>query len=240
VDVESRQGVISLGTSGAIRANVKNPTEPLPENFFCYQAVPGGGLLLGEAYSNIGSLWAFLAALFKISVEELIARGLARLRQSEDSLPILIPFLYGERSPYWDEGLSLEWQGVRPHHQSDDFLASAVAAVLTGIYGGSSRLREAIPQLEGLKSGSRLLENPDLAQWVANASGVRLAVDMTVDASLWGAVRLAGNRAPLGPAQEIIFEPEPVDRGLWEERLDRQERAAKAQIERMGDDHKDA
>ncbi len=228
-------GVLSLGTSGALRAQIKRPPAALKPNFFCYRGVSGTGYLLGEAYSNVGSLLAFIADWQRVSVPELITRGLRRLAAGRTRLPRLIPFAVGERSPYWRETLRLEWRGVQPEHQPDDFMAATMAALLTVLYGGSRRLRASGLTLNTLRSASRLLAAPELAQWVANATGFPLSVEEGMDASLAGALRMAARDTwqefpPNAPRQQRYVEPTEHDVAYWEENLAVLDLAAQEQL----------
>ena len=229
----SHHGVLSLGTSGALRVQVEHPPAALEPNFFCYRGV--SGYLLGEAYSNMGSLLAYSADRQGVPVPELIARGLGRLARGRGHLPRLIPFRVGERSPYWREGLHLQWLGVRPEHGAEDFMAATVAALLTVLYGGSRRLKARVPHLETLRSASGLLAEPELAQWVANATGLALSVEEGADASLTGALRTAAGDAgrkfaPNSPRQRRCLEPAADDGAYWEENLAALDRAATKQL----------
>ena len=87
VQAEDGQGVLSLGTSGAIRTNLRQPPWPLASNFFCYRALAADEYLLGEAYSNIGSLLALVADQCQVSVADLMERGLRRLKH-EGHMPL--------------------------------------------------------------------------------------------------------------------------------------------------------
>lgn len=230
-------GVISLGTSGAVRVNVSTPPGVLTSNFFCYRAIGNTGFLLGEAYSNIGNLWELLARQYHISVGELVERGLGRIRRSTQDIPLLLPFLYGERSPYWNEQLYPQWIGVDSRHTTEDFLAAAVASVLTVIYGGSRRIGAAVPELRHLRSGSKLLDLAGLASMVAAVSNFTISRETGLDASLLGAIRLgseeAWSRLAGADGSLQVYDPDPPPDNFWQERSEREQQAAGLQIAQL-------
>lgn len=236
VAADDGQGVLSLGTSGAIRTNLRQPPLPLAANFFCYRALAADEYLLGEAYSNIGSLLVFVADQCRVSVADLMERGLRRLQRG-GRLPLFVPYVFGERSPYWEERLHWEWLEVDGTETSDDWMAAAVAAVVTILYGGSRHLKAAVPRLQRLRSGSRLLDHQDFAQVIANVTGLDLSVEEGLDASLLGAIRLASPRAwdqlVKGPKQRRSFSPQSRDLAFWQERWHKQVQATERQLDQL-------
>ncbi len=239
VDASSGAAVLSLGTSGAIRTNIFEPRSVLSPNFFCYRALEDSQYLLGEAYSNIGNLLAWVGREQGVSVGDLVQRGLIRLHQTAN-IPLLVPYRFGERSPYWEERLYGEWIGLGDNESPDDFMAGAVAAVITVLYGGSLRLSQAVLGIGRVRSGSKILNDWRLAKTVANVIGHSLSVEEGVDASLLGALRLADaerwhDMTRFSKALRV-FEPETTNIEFWQDRAARQEDATKRQLQRIWQD----
>ncbi len=236
VDLSAPAWVLSLGTSGAIRTNLGPPLPTVSSNFFCYRAVQSSQYLLGEAYSNIGNLLEWVASQHHTPVSDLLLRGMSRLRQ-RGAIPFLVPYLYGERSPYWDERLYAQWLDLTGRETSDDFFAGAVAALLTILFGGSARLQQAAPGLATIRSGSAILDQPRFAQAVANVSRHPLSVEQGVDASILGAMRLAEpsfwQAMATSTAIRQLYQPEDLDGSFWHDRYHRLSEATRRQLAGM-------
>jgi gluconokinase len=129
---------VSLGTSGAMRAVRPSPAVDEAARLFCY-ALTDDHWVLGGAINNAGSVvrWAS-AALGMVAAdvhgeERNAADG--RLLQEAAQVPfgsdglLCLPYLLGERAPWWEPGLHGAWIGLRRHHGRGHLVRSAVEGV---------------------------------------------------------------------------------------------------------------
>ena len=118
---------LSLGTSGAVRLLVGEPTGDATGRLFCY-AVTEDTWALGGAISNGGATVRWAADVFGCGSDE---RALALASQAppgSDGL-VMVPYLLAERSPLWDPGLPGAYLGLRRHHGPAHFVRAAVEGV---------------------------------------------------------------------------------------------------------------
>ena len=131
---------VSLGTSGAMRLVVPAPRVDPAGRLFCY-ALTEDHWVVGGAVNNGGSVvrWAghALAAQFgEPSLEGEAADDLdARLLEEAAGVPpgseglLCLPFLLGERAPWWRPGMRGAYLGLRREHGRPHLVRAAVEGV---------------------------------------------------------------------------------------------------------------
>jgi gluconokinase len=131
---------VSIGTSAALRAVVPAPTVDPTGRLFCY-ALTDDRWVLGGAVNNGGSVvrWAGLALAAQFdepapegeAADALDARLLAEAAQVDvgsDGL-LCLPYLLGERAPWWRSGLRGSYLGLRREHRRPHLVRAAVEGV---------------------------------------------------------------------------------------------------------------
>jgi gluconokinase len=135
-----REGIaaVSLGTSGALRAVRSAPAVDQAARLFCY-ALTDDHWVLGGAINNAGSVVRWASAALGMVTEDVqgeerdAADG--RLLQEAANVPfgseglLCLPYLLGERAPWWAPGLQGAWIGIRRHHRRGHLVRSAVEGV---------------------------------------------------------------------------------------------------------------
>ena len=206
VESASSRAVLAAGTSAALRTTT-DAFHDHPE-LFCLTMGPGCGYLLGSAFSNMGNALGWLSDQLGIPFSALIPRGLSTARRGR--LPLALPYWYGERSPWWRDGVTGGWLSVQASHTVDDLLGAVWLSWAAGFSRALSRLNETAGPVTEICSGSALLNTPGLAQWLADALGISVLVEPW-DASLMGALSLALGSAPRQTEPARICRPkDPV------------------------------
>jgi gluconokinase len=131
---------VSLGTSGALRVVVPRPLVDPEGRLFCY-ALTEDHWIVGGAVNNGGSVvrWASLALAAAVDGEvpegeqadALDARLLeeaAQVAPGSEGL-LCLPYLLGERAPWWREGLQGAYVGLRRDHRRPHLVRAAVEGV---------------------------------------------------------------------------------------------------------------
>ncbi|SHG32320.1 gluconokinase [Geodermatophilus nigrescens] len=135
--VRPEVAAVSLGTSGAMRVVVPAPTVDPAHRLFCY-ALTEDHWVVGGAVNNGGSVvrWAAQAladgdALVGEEADELDAR----LLEEAAGVPagsaglLCLPYLLGERAPWWRSGLRGAYVGLRREHRRGHLVRAAVEGV---------------------------------------------------------------------------------------------------------------
>ncbi|MCO8270019.1 gluconokinase [Actinoplanes sp. TRM 88003] len=131
---------VSLGTSGALRTVVDRPTADEAGRLFCY-ALTEDRWVIGGAVNNAGSVVRWAGQSFAAGFERPGAEGedaderdAALLVEAQsvaagsDGL-LCLPYLLGERAPWWKPGLRGAYLGLRREHGRAHLVRSAVEGV---------------------------------------------------------------------------------------------------------------
>jgi gluconokinase len=131
---------VSLGTSGALRTVVDRPSADEDGRLFCY-ALTEQRWVIGGAVNNAGSVvrWAgqsFAAGFARPAAEgeDADERDAALLTEAATAPPgsdglICLPYLLGERAPWWRSGLRGAYIGLRREHGRPHLVRAAVEGV---------------------------------------------------------------------------------------------------------------
>jgi gluconokinase len=124
---------LSLGTSGAVRMAVPEPSFDPEGRLFCY-ALTDDLWVSGGAVSNGGITLRWAGETFAPDLvgsghadTELLALA-ARVPAGSDGL-IMLPYVLSERAPLWDPDIPGAFLGVRHQHTRSHFIRAAVEGV---------------------------------------------------------------------------------------------------------------
>ena len=175
---------LMVGTTGAMRVLVPTISDGIPAGLWCYR-LDRRRLIMGGALSNGGDVYAWLkrTLVFPKDVE-------ARL---EAATPgghglIVLPFLAGERSPYWRADLRGAIAGLSLSTEPFDILHASLESI-------SLRFREIYNLLvekvgvpaEVIASGGALLRSPGWTQIMADTLGRAVTASTEQEPSSRGA-----------------------------------------------------
>jgi gluconokinase len=131
---------VSLGTSGALRTVVDAPTADEAGRLFCY-ALTERKWVIGGAVNNAGSVvrWAgqsFAGGFDRPAAEgeDADVRDAALLVEAAGCPPgseglLCLPYLLGERAPWWRSGMRGAYIGLRREHGRPHLVRAAVEGV---------------------------------------------------------------------------------------------------------------
>jgi gluconokinase len=131
---------VSLGTSGALRTVVDRPTADADGRLFCY-ALTEDRWVIGGAVNNAGSVVRWAGEAFAAGFERPGAEGedaderdAALLTEAQGVAPgsdglLCLPYLLGERAPWWRSGLRGAYLGLRREHGRPHLVRAAVEGV---------------------------------------------------------------------------------------------------------------
>lgn len=204
---------LMVGTTGAMRVLVPTIADGIPAGLWCYR-LDRRRLIMGGALSNGGDVYAWLkrTLAFPKDVE-------ARLEAATPGAHglIVLPFLAGERSPYWRADLRGAIAGLSLSTEPFDILHASLESI-------SLRFREIYNLLvqkvgvpaEVIASGGALLRSPGWTQIMADTLGRAVTASTEQEPSSRGAALHALER--LGAIKDLnalpaskgaIFSPRP-------------------------------
>jgi gluconokinase len=138
--VRPEVAAVSLGTSGAMRVVVPTPRVDPGRRLFCY-ALTDEHWVLGGAVNNGGSVVRWASSALAVEPGEPEPQGEeadeldARLLEEAAGVPagsaglLCLPYLLGERAPWWRSGLRGAYLGLRREHRRPHLVRAAVEGV---------------------------------------------------------------------------------------------------------------
>lgn len=187
--VRPGETVVTVGTSGAVRRVVAEPWLNEDRLTWCYRfgrgryfaggAVNNGGLALG---------WLRRTLYSELPKDEGFQRLLGDAAQAEPSDLICLPYLTGERTPYWDASLRGSFFGLGEHHTRADLARAGLEGVAFSLAGVFDLLgvEDKPVQLSG-----GVTRNPFWAQLLTDTLGAKTELNNVTDASAIGAALVA-------------------------------------------------
>ena len=184
----SGKAALMVGTSGALRAVVRDAAPAVPDGLFAYRL--GGDAVVGGQLSEGGGLLAWAGRLLGRSLASL-ERGAATMEPAAHGLTVL-PYTFGERGLGYHDRAHGSLTGLTPGTDAPSVYRAIVESVAYGFAAIDellSRVLDGPPAL--IVSGGALTHSPLLEQVLADSLGRDIGIATGVEASRRGAALLA-------------------------------------------------
>jgi gluconokinase len=151
----------------------------------CGGAVNNGGIVLkwfvenflNQRFESSSGFTSFLTEVLKV---EAGANGL-----------IFLPFLLGERAPYWDAALRGAFVGLDIRHKKEDMMRALVEGICFGICSVMKATEETYGQIHTLYASGGFTQSEVWLQILADILNKKIVVTGKADASALGAAFIA-------------------------------------------------
>jgi gluconokinase len=198
--IERGQVAVTVGTSAAVRTVVPSPTTDPQERTFCY-ALTDKHWVIGGASNNGGIVLRWLRdECCGVEVEQAKQRGLDPYEvmiEVASTVPIgsegllCLPFLAGERAPYWNAKARGAFIGLSLHHTR----AHIIRAVLEGTLFNLDTINRALHELAGepqeIRAAGGFARSPEWRQMLADIFACEVLIPEVYESSSFGAAVLA-------------------------------------------------
>lgn len=199
---------LSVGTSGALRAVRSTPGIDDAGRLFCY-ALTEDRWVVGGAVSNGASVLDWLLSAF--GTPDTHAREL--LAEAEQVLPgsaglLALPYLLGERAPWWRSGLSGAYVGLRRDHGRGHLVRAAVEGVAQQLALILTAVSDAGVNVTEIRATGGALSSPLWSTVLASALNMPLRQAPSSEGTAVGAALLGhhalGELSDLDEVAEIV------------------------------------
>jgi gluconokinase len=185
---------LTLGTSGAIRVMVDAPAIDPAGRTFCYYADDTRYIVGGPTSSAGAALdWIFALVLADVPKDERFARA-AELAQGvapgAQGL-VVLPFLSGERAPYWRSSLRGSFEGLDLSHTRATIVRAALEGVVFGMRAVYEVVKTTVGDAQRLLLSGGLTKAPLVRTLLADVFGLPAVQPHQQEASAFGAALLA-------------------------------------------------
>ncbi|GGN93471.1 gluconokinase [Saccharibacillus kuerlensis] len=200
--LERGETAVTIGTSGAVRSFAKHPVTDVEGRTFCYAFEPERWLIGGPT-NNGGIALRWYLEQFVIDKEEgetgdlKEKEALDRIVQLADSVPpgseglLFLPYLSGERAPYWNADARGTYFGATLHHGRAHFGRATMEGVLFAVRTVADALETLGGESQTLWASGGFAKSEIWTQMLADLSGTRVVVPDTYEASAFGAAAVA-------------------------------------------------
>lgn len=185
---------LTLGTSGAIRVMVDRPALDPAGRTFCYYA-DDTRFIVGGPTSSAGAAldWIFALLLSEIPQDARFAHAAAlaeRVGAGADGLTVL-PFLSGERAPYWRSSLRGSFDGLDLSHDRATIVRAAFEGVVFGMHAVYEVVKTTVGDAQRLLLSGGLTKAPLVRTLLADVFGLPAVQPHQQEASAFGAALVA-------------------------------------------------
>ena len=186
---------LTLGTSGAVRIVSDKPALDKECRTFCY-IFDDNHWLVGGPTSSAGAVleWLFALLLDGMPQEQRFARAVELASQCEPGAGglTMLPFLSGERAPYWRGDLRGVLVNLDLSHAPKHIVRAAFEGVVFAIYSVGRVMQELNIDPRALLLSGGLSHAPLVRQMIADVFECEARVSDHDEASAFGAAMYAG------------------------------------------------
>jgi gluconokinase len=185
---------LTLGTSGAIRVLVDAPALDAEGRTFCYYA-DDRHFIVGGPTSSAGAAldWIFALLLADVAKEQRFARAVeiaTGVPPGSDGL-VVLPFLSGERAPYWRSDLRGSFEGLDLAHDRSTIVRAGFEGVVFGMRAVYDAVRAIAGSAERLLLSGGLTKAPLVRSLLADVFELPAVQPHVQEASAFGAALVA-------------------------------------------------
>ncbi|MGM9974761.1 MAG: gluconokinase [Clostridiaceae bacterium] len=190
---------ITIGTSGAVRVAFNKPVTGEEETVFCYvltedKYIVGGAINNGgDAYrwfrDNFGELEVMEGKERGISSYEIFNRYLEASPTGSRGM-IFLPFLTGERAPYWNSNLRGSFIGISDLHTKADFTRAVIEAICYSLKDVYTSIEALVKELKTVHINGGFMRCEEWIRTLSDIIARPLIVSQSFEAPCLGAVIL--------------------------------------------------
>jgi gluconokinase len=203
--VQPGEAALSLGTSGALRVPRDRPGVDERCRTFCY-ALADGLWVVGGAISNGAIVAQWASETFHVDVVTLL-REAAQVPAGARGL-MALPYLFGERAPWWESGVTGALIGLRRIHGRAEITRALVEGVAQQLALVRDAVVEAGTEVHAVRATGGGFRSPLWAEVVAAALDIDLRLAEGSGGSALGAAllgwRATGRFDSLAEAAETV------------------------------------
>lgn len=219
--IKPGDAAVTIGTSGAIRIISDKPKNDESERIFSYiltedhfvlgGPVNNGGIIFRWFRDNFSreELWA--AEKLSIDPYELLTKEAEKVPAGSEGL-IFLPYLLGERAPYWDANSKGVFFGINITHKREHFLRALLEGVIFGIYNVGKALQETTGSIDTIYATGGFVRSELWVQMLADVFNKKVAVAESYESSCLGAAVLGMKALGIIDRVEEVEKLVPISR----------------------------
>lgn len=191
---------ITIGTSGAIRQMTNKPQLDENHEVFCYSFTKDLWIMGGPS-NNGGNVFQWMKGILgeKEMAETQDNNGEVYSKLTElaaSSSPgakglLFLPYLHGERAPYWDSSAKGCLIGLDASHQKKDLLRAGLEGVIFNMYTISQAMSRLSGEPKKILVTGGFVRSKLWTQMVSDIFGHKIDIPLSHQSAAWGAAWIA-------------------------------------------------
>ncbi|WP_017733086.1 gluconokinase [Nafulsella turpanensis] len=187
---------VTIGTSGAIRVMAQEPLSDSGERLFSYVlnskhfilggAVNSGGIILRWFRDNFASQEMQQAMEQNADPYELLLKKAADIPAGAEGL-VFLPYLLGERAPYWNADARGMFFGVDIRHTRNHFTRAVMEGIIYGLCSVGKALEETAGPINVIYANGGFARSEQWVQMLADIFNKKVRVSESHETTALGA-----------------------------------------------------
>lgn len=228
------KAAVTIGTSGAVRVCFDKPVTDATGRVFCY-ILTEDRYIVGGPINNGGITYRWFRDTFcRPEKEQAAAEGLrsyAYLDRYVEQTPagshglVFLPFLMGERAPYWNAKMKGSYVGITDSHAREDFARATVEGICYSINSVYQIVRELTGDISGVFADGGFTNSRECVHILCDVLDTDITVFEHTECACLGAVLLGmhalGDLPDLEKSSEMIrqtstYHPRTENREIYD------------------------
>ncbi|MBP1996505.1 gluconokinase [Paenibacillus eucommiae] len=190
---------VTIGTSGAVRAVVKEPITDPQGRLFCYALkedfwvvggpINNGGIMFRWVRDQLATLEAEEGRRLGIDPYDYLTQLATEVPAGSDGL-LFLPLLAGERAPYWNANARGVFFGLSLYHNKKHMIRAVLEGVMYRIHSVVSALEEITPPAKEVRASGGFARSEFWRQVLADVIDTPVTVPDSIESSGIGAALL--------------------------------------------------
>jgi gluconokinase len=216
---------LTVGTSGAIRRVMPEPVLDSQGRTFCYYLTDHHWVIGGPTNNGGVALQWFINQFCTGESVDSVIHSARDIKPGADGL-LFLPFLLGERAPYWNPDARGNFFGIALQHQKAHFARAVLEGVMFSLYSVGKVLSELTEEITEIRATGGFARSDLWTNILADVFGSTVLNPASHESSSIGAAMLAmlaiGKVNSLEEAVRVIsikqhIEPNPQHHEVYQE-----------------------
>lgn len=197
--IKPGDAAVTIGTSGAIRIISDKPNNDKSERIFSYVLtenhyvlggpVNNGGIVLRWFRDNFSPEEIEEAKKLNIDPYDIMTEQASKVAAGAEGL-LFLPYLLGERAPYWDANSKGVYFGINIKHKREHFLRALLEGIIFAIYSVGKALQETTGHIETIYATGGFVRSTLWVQILSDVFNKKVVIAESYESSCLGAAVL--------------------------------------------------
>lgn len=197
--IKPGDAAVTIGTSGAVRIISNKPNNDESERIFSYVLtedhyvlggpVNNGGIVLRWFRDNFSPSEIESAKKLNVDPYDLMTEQASKVSPGAEGL-LFLPYLLGERAPYWDANSKGVYFGINIKHKREHFLRALLEGIIFAVYSVGKALEETTGHIEKIYATGGFVRSSLWVQILSDVFNKKVVIAESYESSCLGAAVL--------------------------------------------------